>query len=135
MHKLPSNHLVCSLIDPQSSVPTSQNFIYLDSLTNQQHPLIKSHLVNMVNRFNEIFPSFIPLHSEFSPRLRIIDNFSDHISFNVCNKGKDGKHYAYQLDNLALKSSSSPSTAIIASKMMLLHLFRTRTPTIHLSLR
>jgi len=69
----------------------------------------------MVNRFNEIFPSFIPLHSEFSPGLRIIDNFSDHISFNVCNKRKDGKRCAHQLDNLALKSSSSPSTAIIAS--------------------
>jgi len=42
----------------------------------------------MANRFNESFPSFIPLHSEFSPGLRIIDNFSDHISFNVHNKGK-----------------------------------------------
>jgi len=115
VHKLPSNHLVCSFIDSQSSVSTPQNFIHLDFLTNQQYSLIKSHLVNMANRFNESFLSFISLHSEFSPGLRIIDNFSDCISFNICNKGKDDKHCAYQLDELALESSSSSSTAIIAS--------------------
>ena len=69
----------------------------------------------MANRFNESFLSFIPLHSEFSPGLRIINNFSDCISFNIYNKGKDDKHCAYQLDELALESSSSPSTAIITS--------------------
>ena len=69
----------------------------------------------MANRFNEIFPSFIPLYSEFSPRLRIIDNFSDCISFNVRDKGKDDNHYTHQLDKLALESSSSPSTTIIAT--------------------
>ena len=69
----------------------------------------------MANRFNESFLSFISLHSEFSPGLRIIDNFSDCISFNIYNKGKDDKHCAYQLDELALESSSSSSTAIIAS--------------------
>jgi len=69
----------------------------------------------MANRFNKSSPFFISLHSEFSPRLRIIDNFSDHISFNVHNKGKNDNHCAHQLDELALESSSSPSTAIIVS--------------------
>ena len=115
VHKLPPNHLICSLIDLQSSVSTSQDFIHLDSLTNWQHSLIKSHLVNIANRFNESFPSFIPLYSEFSPGLRIIDNFSDHISFNVRNKEKDNKHRAHQLDKLALESSPSSSTSIITS--------------------
>jgi len=68
----------------------------------------------MANRFNESLPSFASLHSEFSPRLRIINNFSDRIAFNVCNKEKDDKHHAQQLDDLTLESSSSPSTAIIA---------------------
>ena len=95
VHKLPPNHLVCSLIDPQSSIFISQNFIHLNFLTNQQHSLIKSYLVNMANRFNESFLSFIPLHSEFSPGLRIINNFSDCISFNIRNKGKDDKYCAY----------------------------------------
>jgi len=67
----------------------------------------------MANRFNESFPSFILLHSEFSPGLRIIDNFSDHISFNICDKEKDNKHCAHQLDELALEFSLFPSTTII----------------------
>ena len=69
----------------------------------------------MANRFNKSFPSFIPLHSEFSPRLRIIDNFSDHISFNIHDKGKDDKHCTHWLDKLTLESSSFSSTAIIVS--------------------
>ena len=69
----------------------------------------------MANRFNKCFPSFIPLHSEFSPGLRVIDKFSDHISFNVHDKGKDDKSHAHQLDNMVLESSSFPSTIIIVS--------------------
>ena len=61
----------------------------------------------MANRFNESFLSFISLHSEFSPGLRIIDNFSDCISFNIYNKGKDDKHCAYHLDELALGTEFS----------------------------
>ena len=114
-HKLPPNHLVCSLTDSQLSTPSTYNFIPLDSLTYQQRSLIKGYLVDMANRFNKSFPSFSPLHSEFSPGHRIIDNFSDHLSFNVCNKEKDNKYCTHQLDKMVLESSSSPSTAIIAS--------------------
>ena len=69
----------------------------------------------MANRFNKCFPSFILLHSEFSPGLKVIDKFSDHISFNVHNKEKDDKSRAHQLDNMVLEFSLFPSTAIIVS--------------------
>jgi len=69
----------------------------------------------MANKFNESLLSFIPLHSEFSPELRIIDNSLDCISFNVHNKEKDNKHRTHQLDKLALEFSLSPFTTIIAS--------------------
>ena len=59
----------------------------------------------MTNRSNKYFPSFIPLNLEFSPRLRVIDNFSDYISFNVCNK------------EMVLESFSSSSIAIITSNV------------------
>jgi len=42
--------------------------------------------VDSANRVNECFPSFNPLNLEFSPGFRVIDNFSDHISFNLFNK-------------------------------------------------
>ena len=71
----------------------------------------------MANRSNECFSSFVPLDSEFSSGLRVIDNFSDHISFNVCDKEKDNKSYTHQLDEMVLESSSSPSVAIIASNV------------------
>ena len=90
-HILLPNHLICSLINSSHSVFVVQNSTLLNSLTRQQHSLIKSYLVDMVNRFNRIFPSFIPLHSEFSPSLRIIDNFLDHFIFNIHNKQKDDK--------------------------------------------
>ena len=114
-HKLPSNYLVCSLIYSQLSTPSTYNVIPLNSLTYWQRSLIKGHLVNIANRLNESFPSFSPLYSEFSPRHRIIDNFSDYFSFNVCDKEKDNKYCTHQLDEMVLESSSSPSTVIIAS--------------------
>ena len=72
-------------------------------------------MVDSANRTNECFPSFNPLDSEFSPSLRVIDNFSDYISFNLYNKEKDNKSHAQLLDKMVLKSSSSPSVAIIAT--------------------
>ena len=69
----------------------------------------------MNNRFNEIFPSFTSLHSELSPGHRIIDNFSDRFVFNLHNKQKDNKSHAHQLDNMVIKSSSSPATTIVVT--------------------
>jgi len=69
----------------------------------------------MVNRCNGIFPSFTPLHSEFSPGHKIINNFSDQFLFNLYNKQKDNKICTQQLDNMVIKSSNSPSTAIVVT--------------------
>ena len=69
----------------------------------------------MANRSHECFSSFSPLNSEFSPGLRIIDNYSEHISFNICDKEKDVKLCAQELDNMVLESSLSSLVAIVAS--------------------
>ena len=97
--------------------PPTHNFISLNFLSNRQCSLIKGHVVNMANKFNKCFLSFIPLHSEFSPGLRVLDNFSDCISFNVCDKGKDDKSRAHQLDDMVLESSLSSFTTIIVSNV------------------
>ena len=89
--------------------------VTLDSLTNKQRSLVKGHLVDSANRVNEYFPSFNPLNLEFYPGLRVIDNFSDHISFNLFNKEKDNKSCTQSLDEIVLESSSSSSVTIIAS--------------------
>ena len=51
--------------------------------------LIKGHLVDMDNWFNEVFPFFNPLNPEFRPDNRIIDYFSNHFSFYLYNKKSD----------------------------------------------
>ena len=102
-------------MDSQYNASLTHNFVSLNSLTNQQYSLIKGHLVNIANKLNKCFLSFISLHLEFSPGLRVIDNFSDCISFNVHDKGKDDKSRTHQLDNIVLESSLSSSTTIIVS--------------------
>ena len=69
----------------------------------------------MANQSNKCFPSFTPLDSEFSPVCRVIDNFSEHISFNICRKGNNNKLCEQELNKMVLKNSSSPSVTIIVS--------------------
>ena len=87
-YKLPLNHLIQSLINSWLNSNSGLNVVALDSLTNKQQSLVKGYLVDSANRLNECFPSFNSLNSEFSPGLRVIDNFSDCISFNLVNKEK-----------------------------------------------
>ena len=67
------------------------------------------------NRFNEVFPSFAPLHSEFSLGFRVIDNFSDYFSFNLFSKQKNNslKTHIYQLDNMVIEFLNIPSLTLI----------------------
>ena len=64
---LPTNHIICSLMDSSfgsSSIP------YLSSLSNftgHQRKKIKGHLVNTNNRSHSLFPAFSPTHSKLTP--------------------------------------------------------------------
>ena len=118
MHSLPPNHIIHSLMEPKSSSTSSlisQHLSLLGFLTRYQCELIISHVVNMNNRFNEVFPSFSSLHLEFTPGNKVIDNFSDQFSFNLYNKRKDNniKSRIQQLDKITIKSSSDPSCALV----------------------
>jgi len=91
-HLLPPNHIICSLMKPISlssfpSIPHHSSS--LGSLTKCQYELVKDHVVDMNNRFDKVFPFFSPLHLEFTPENRVINNFSDQFSFNLYSKRKD----------------------------------------------
>ena len=88
---LPPNHLIWILMESPFGTPKHQHPASLDALTSHQRALIKGHLVDSDNRFNRIFPPFSPFHPELSLGFRIIDNFSDCFSFNLCNKEKNDK--------------------------------------------
>ena len=132
VYKLPYNHLLCSLIDLNLNLSSNFKSTVLDLLTNWQCSLVKDHLVDMANRSHECFSSFSPLNSEFSPGLRIIDIFSDYFSFNVCDKRKDIKFWAQELDKLTLESSSSPLVTLIASDASIKNNIATSIAYIHM---
>ena len=98
-------------------IPTHLHPILLNSLARCQCGLIKGHLVDMNNRFNEVFPSFNLLNPEFKPGNRIIDCFSNHFSFHLCSKNNDPlfKNHSQQLNNLAIESSNTPSNTLMVT--------------------
>ena len=84
--KLPSGHILRSLMDDSPPLSITSNLHCVGSLTNYQRNLTKGHLIDSYNKAYGIFPSFSPLNPEFSPSLRIINKFSNRFSFNLVNK-------------------------------------------------
>ena len=62
-----------------------------------------------------IFPSFSPLDPEFAPGHRIVDNFSNCLSFNLANKKEKEKnnHRTHELDEMVLRNFSDSNTALV----------------------
>ena len=109
--KLPKNHILNNLLDDSPHQFNSHN---MGSLTYRQKVLTKGHLIDSKFKSYGIFPSFSPLNPEFAPGQRIIDNFSDHFSFNLANKKeKKNNHRAQELDEMVLQNSSIPNTALV----------------------
>ena len=114
-HALPDNHILQLLMENNSNLLTPPHPLSLSLLTGRQHGLIKGHLVDMENQFNEVFPFFNPLNPEFKPGNRIINCFSNHLSFHLFRKNLDYlfKSHIQQLNNLAIKSSNTPSNTLM----------------------
>ena len=62
-------------MEPKIYMSVKPHLLSLGFLSKCQHKLIKGLVVNIDNCFNEVFPSFDPLNSEFVPRVRIINTF------------------------------------------------------------
>ena len=101
-------------MDSSFSSPYNRHPFFLDYFTKWQRANIKGHLVDSNNRSHRLFPSFSPTHPELSPGFRIIDNFPDRFSFNLCNKEKNDKFHIHKLDSVVIELSLLQSIAIIA---------------------
>jgi len=86
VYSLPSSHILCSLISSCNKSPLYQHPLLLNFLTKRQYSLIKGHLVDIDNHFNEVFPSFDPINPELFPGHRIINIFSNCFLFQPFNK-------------------------------------------------
>jgi len=107
-HSLPTNHIIKSILEARPSDNVKPHLFFLDKLTPRQHTIIKSPIVNMDNRFNEIIPSFSPFNYEFSLRNRLINVFPNQFSFYPVNRKSNNnvKSYLTKLDNLILQALS-----------------------------
>ena len=115
VHVLLSNHILHTLIGHNSISPSYQYALLLISLMRRQQNLIKGHIVNMDNCFNEVFPSFNPINPEFSPSNRIIDTYTKHFSFHFFNKhiSHNIKSSVRELDKITLESSNDLSSTLV----------------------
>ena len=101
-------------MDETSPYPNSSNLHAIESLTNHQRNITKGYIIDSKNKSYGIFPSFDPLHQEFTPGQRISDIFPDRFSFNLVDNKEKIITRAQELDNLVF-SNTSPSSAIIVT--------------------
>ena len=83
-------------------------------LTFKQNLKIKSLIVDINHRLNQILPAFDNLNKELSPGFRLVDTFSNHFSF----KHKDAKArtaHLNKLENVYRASKDDPNTLFIIS--------------------
>jgi len=77
--------------------------------------MINGPIVDIDNRFNEVFPSFDLFNKEFSLGSCLIDIFHSHFLFHCSNKQSNQgiKSHIHLLDNITIKSTSDPSYALV----------------------
>ena len=114
-HTIPANHIIRLLLDNSSNCPSPLHVLSLNTLSKRQRGLLKSHIVDIDNRFNEVFPAFDPLNPELQSGNRVIDTFSNCFSFHSFSRSNNPsfKSCLQQLDTLAIESSFSSSNALI----------------------
>jgi len=117
VHALLDNHILQSFIVNNSSSITHLHPFSLSLLTGCQCGLIKSHLADMNNWFNEVFPSFDPINPEFKLSNKIINCFSNHFLFHLFSKSSNClfKSQIQQLNNIAIESSNTSLTALVVT--------------------
>ena len=116
-HTLPTNHIIKLLLKTRHMNDKEAHWLLLERLTPRQWVNIKDLIINIDNRFNEIFPSFSPLNCEFSPGNRLIDIFPNHFLFYPINrKSEDSvKTHLYKLNDITFYLSTDPHLIIVVS--------------------
>ena len=88
----------------------------------------------MNNRFNKVFSFFNPFDKEFVLGSWLIDIFSSHFSFYLSNKQSSNnlKSHICLLNNIALKSSSDSTVALIIADVSIKNNIATFISHIHI---
>ena len=110
---LPPNHIISSILSSDGSYEHSPHNISIDNLIPKQRLHLKSPLINMDDRRNELFPSFSFFDEKFNPGNHLVDSFSDRFSFHL--RSSNIKKHIKDLDDLTFRVLSNPSSSIVVS--------------------
>jgi len=111
---LPSQHVLMCLLSAHNSKNTYLHSQLPAFLTDAQSTWLRSSLLDTEVSLLNLIEHFDPLHSEACPGCRLLDNFSDCVSFHPCNCSKKStiKAHFQALDH---KASTDPSTLVVVT--------------------
>jgi len=100
-HSLLVNYIIKLILEVRLSDNIKPHLLSLNKLTPRQCTIIKSPIIN---RFNEIIPSFSLFNSEFSLGNRLVNVFPNQFSFYPVNRKSNNniKSHLTKLNNLIL---------------------------------
>jgi len=102
-------------LETNLSFNTISHWLSLNNLTPKQQLKIEGPVVNIDNRFNEVFSSFDPFDKEFTPGHYLINIFSNCFSFHTSSKQSDKnlKAHIWSLNNITLTFSLDPLITLV----------------------
>ena len=114
-HSLSHNHILQLLLKSRLSLYNDPHHLLLDFLSPYQQEMIKGPIIDIDNRFNEVFPAFDILNKNFSTGSYIIDILPSCFSFHSSNKQSINSliFQLHQLDEVVIVSSLDPFYALI----------------------
>ena len=116
-HSLLSNYIIKLLLEMRSLNDNESYWLLLERLMHRQQTIIKDLIVDMDNRFNEVFSSFSLFNCEFSSGNRLIDIFPNHFLFHSLNRKSNHsiKSHLCNLDSITLQVSSDLHLVVVMS--------------------
>ena len=110
---LPSNHIIHSILSFDGSQEYKNHNVSINYLMAKQKSRLKSPIIDVDDKYNEIFPSFSFFNKEFNPRNCIVDIFPDCFSFH--SHSSNIKKHIENLEEIMLRASSDPFSSIVVS--------------------
>ena len=124
-----SNHIISSILNSNGLYDYNHHSISIDHLTSKQRLCLKSTLIDVNNRCNELFPSFLFFNDEFKPGNYLIDLFSDCFSFHS-HSSNTNKHIE-KLDDIVFRALSNSFSSIVVSDTSIKNYVATSISHIH----
>ena len=108
-------HAINALLNKQHSKQAKPYCMATSQLTPKQNQKIKSPIIDINHRLNQVLPAFDNLNKKLSPGFCLVDTFSDCFSFNIV-KHKDTKAriaHLNKLKNIYKASKNNSDTLFI----------------------